>query len=480
MKKIMLLYPPGKLYQRGEDRSQGNIDDSSATAMRACNDLGYAAAVLRNRGYDVFLRDYQTERVSEEDLFRDLEEQNMGMFVLSVTNATIYEDIALANRVREKYDCVIVLKGAIFYDAEDAMLDLLDLSHIDFLIGGEMDFAIGEIADYVYAGKGNLQDIDSIYYKTKDHTWEKTRFHVWGQDLDAQPFPARDLMKNELYVRPDTGEAMATIQTSRGCPSNCIYCLSPDISGKKVRFRSPENVFAEIKECYEVHGIKNFFFKADTFTIDAEWVNKLCNIIIQSDLYKKIEFTANSRVRPLKKETLEIMKKAGCFAVAFGFESGCQDTLDRIKKGTTVEENLQAMKWAKEVKLQVYGFYMIGFPWETREMVMKTVDHMFALDADFVEIHIALPYYGTRLYEECRDAGTLVKDTFGSDYFHSSTVGTQYVSMEELVQIRNHAMKKYYMRIGYICRKMIHAITKPVVMKNYVKYGLKMLKHLTK
>lgn len=475
IKKIALIYPPGKLYQRGEDRSQGNIEDSSATAMRACNDLGYAAAVLLEKEYSVFLRDYQTEKCGMQDVISDFKKEAPDVLCISVTNSTIFEDLEVVDKLKKIFpELVIILKGAIFYDPEMKMLELLDLSNIDFLIGGEIDFAIGDLIEELY-GEKQYDLINNIIYKKENGEWKKTRFHVWNQDLDKVPFPARFLMKNELYVRPDTGKPMATIQTARGCPSACIYCLSPDISGKAVRKRSPNNVFDEIKECYYKYGIKDFFFKADTFTIDADWAIELCNLIIQSELYGKIEFTANSRVNPISKEVLAAMKKAGCFTVAFGFESGSNVTLKKIRKGTTVQQNLQAMKWAKEVKLPVYGFFMIGFPWETEEDIRQTEKHIFELNPDFIEIHIALPYYGTQLYEECAKANTLEHNTFGSDYFHSSTSGTQYLSMERLIEIRKKIMLRYYTRFSYLIRKAAATLLHPVILKNYIKYGMRLI-----
>lgn len=475
MYKIMLIYPPGKLYQRGEARSQGNIEDSSATSMRACNDLGYGAAVLLKKGYDVFLRDYQTEKASEADLLSDVKRYKPNLLMLSVTNATIYEDIAIADKIAESHRCKIALEGAIFYDPEKEMLDLLDLSNIDFLIGGEVDFIIHKIADAVFKQDGQLKSIDNILYKNSEGQFISTRFHVWNEDLDAQPFPARQLMNNQLYVRPDTGRPMATIQTSRGCPANCIYCLSPEISGQKVRFRSPLNVYEEMCECFYKYHIKDFFFKADTFTINPQWVKELCHLIIDSPLYKKIHFTANSRVRPLDEDTLLLMKKAGCFAVAFGFESGNETTLKQIKKGTCVADNLQAARWCKKAKLQTYGFFMIGFPWETRQDIQDTIDHLFRLDTDFIEIHIALPYYGTSLYNLCMEEGTLTSSTLGSDYFHSSTIGSKYVTMDELNQIRKKTIRKYYLRPMYLIRKLSFALLHPVILKNYIRYGLRVI-----
>ncbi|MCR5652080.1 MAG: B12-binding domain-containing radical SAM protein [Lachnospiraceae bacterium] len=479
-KKILLFYPPGPMFQRGEDRCQQNVDEGSAQAMRACNDLGYAAAVLLKRGYDIKLRDYQTELCTNEQMYGEIDSYRPDLIMLSTTNTTVFDDIKLINDLKDKFGCVTVLKGAIFYAPEQAMLDLLDLSHTDYMIGGEVDFAIGEIADHALKGEGNIEDIDNILYKADDGTIIQTKFHVWGQDLDSQPFPAREYMNNALYTRPDTDAPMATIQTARGCPSACVFCLTPGISGKCVRFRSPENVMAELTECYEKFGICDFFFKADTFTINAEWVKELCQMIIDSPLYGKIHFTANSRVNPLKKETLEIMKKAGCFMVAFGFESGSDEILKKIRKGATLEQNLQAARWCHEVGLPFWGFFVIGFPWETKEHILETKKLIHRADPDFIEITIALPYYGTPLYDTCKEEGLLAENVLGSDFFHSSMTGTKYLTMDEVVKLRRRILLGFYLRPVYIFRKMGECITHPSVFFNYCRYGIKLVVNLFK
>ncbi len=480
MNKVFLFYPPGALFQRGEDRCQQNVDDGSAQAMRACNDLGYAAAILREKRYEVRLRDYQTEGATLDDLYHDFDEFQPDLVMMSITNTTIFDDIKLANLLKDRYHFVVVLKGALFYAPEQAMLDLLDLSHVDYLIGGEVDFAIGGVADYALRGEGDIQSVLSILYKDKDGRFARTAFHTWGQDLDKLPFPARDLMNNALYKRPDTDEPMATIQTARGCPSNCVFCLTPEISGKCVRFRSPENVLREMTECYEKHGIRNFFFKADTFTINPKWVQEMCRLIIESPLHGKIHFTANSRVRPLHKETLELMKKAGCFMVAFGFESGSDEILKLIKKGTTVAENLQAAKWCHEIGLPFWGFFVIGFPWETREHILETKKLILKADPDFIEVTIALPFYGTPLYDTCKENDLLAESVLGSDFFHSSMKGTMHLTLDELMKLRRNILLSFYLRPKYIFRKMRECALHPSVFANYVKYGVKLVVHLLK
>lgn len=479
MNRALVIYPPGKAYQRGEDRAQCSIDDSAVTTIRACNDLGYAAAILRNKGYEVLLKDYQSERTSYANIENEIKSFRPHILLISTTNATIPDDIAFIDWVKSFHDCKFILKGAIFFDIPQVLLETLDLQNVDYLIGGEIDTVIGELSDYIAKKSTDIENIPGIIYR-KDGKFIKNSFNVWFDDLDSIPFPARDLMKNELYVRPDTQEPMATIQVSRGCPSNCTYCLTPIISGKAVRKRSIENIFAEIEECFYKYGIKNFFFKADTFTIDSAWAEELCDKIIISDLKGKIAFTANSRVKPLNKSLLEKLKAAGCFMLAVGFESGCNETLAKIKKGTTREDNLKAVRMIKEAKLPIFGFFMIGFPWETKQDIIETLKFTLKINPDFIEVHIAMPYFGTELYSQCEKYKTIKCEAWGNDYFSPNTTGTQTVPLEDIQRLRKKYLLRFYLRPQYLFKKMIACVHNPIIFKNYVKHGLKLLKTIFK
>ena len=283
-------------------------------------------------------------------------------------------------------------------------------------------------------------------------------------------------MNNALYVRPDNGEPMATISTGLGCPSKCTYCLTPIISGRSVRKRSAESVFKEIEECYYKYGIKNFFFKADTFTIDEDFATAVCDRIIRSPLHGKIEFTANSRVKPLRSNLLKKMKEAGCFMIAVGFESGSDETLRKIKKGTTVDDNIRAAEMIKEAGIPLFGFFMIGFPWETKELIGKTERLIHKIDPDFIELHIAMPFYGTELYKQCKAYGVLSDSGFGHDYYSPNTTGTAFLSNREINSIKQKILLRFYLRPNYIAKKMLGAVRQPKVAASYVRYGVRLLK----
>jgi radical SAM superfamily enzyme YgiQ (UPF0313 family) len=463
------------MYQRGEDRSQGNIEDSTATVMRAPNDMGYAAAALKQKGYKVRFRDFQTEQLDFDDLLNEFEAYWPDAIFVSVTNSTIFKDLEIARALKKRaHHLLVTLKGALFFMPEDDLLAQLDLGDVDYLIGGESDFVIADLLDAHYNDPNRVPSIQGILFR-KAGRWVSTKFNGWDEDLEKLPFPDRSLIRNELYVRPDTGEAQATIATSRGCPAACIYCLTPTISGKMVRFRDPANILEELRECHHNYGIRNFFFKSDTFTINRHWVEQVCNAINLSELAGKIEWVANSRVRPLEKDTLKIMRKAGCWLVAFGFESGSDETMMKIRKGATVADNLDAGRFAKEAGLKLFGFFLIGLPWEGRSHLEATRRMMFEIDADFIELHIAVPYYGTPLYQLAKEAGLINETVLGKDYFNAPTIGTKHLSIDEIAAFRKKVILQYHLRPHYVVNKLRDVVRRPSVLKNYVRFGTKLI-----
>jgi radical SAM superfamily enzyme YgiQ (UPF0313 family) len=446
--------------------------------MRAANDLAYAAAVLRTCGFAPVIRDWQTEGVSLPEAVRQAREVAPALTMISVTNASIYADLEFARTLQQAIGGIIVLKGAVFFKPPTALYEEIDLRVADYLIGGELEFSIGKIARLALQGEGSVEDIPAISWRAPDGSFIPTRFDCWETDLDQLPFPARDLLNNDLYLRPDTGRPLATIQTSRGCPSGCSYCLTPLISGKVLRQRSPENVMAEIRQCAVRYHIFDFFFRADTFTMDGAWVRELCQLIRASELSGKIAFSVNSRTKPLEFETLRLLKEAGCFMLALGYESGSNETLKRIHKGTTTDDNRRVAAWAQQLNLPVYGFFMAGFPWEGPEYLAATRSHLFELAPEFCELHIALPYWGTELWQQCNEAGLLKQQPLGQDYFESSLTGTSTLSIQALRTWRKATLRAYYLRPVYLWQRLREALHSDRLLRNYLHYGWRFVRNL--
>ena len=136
MKKIMLIYPPGEVYQRGEDRCQINVNASVANALRACNDLGYIASALKNKNFSVFLKDYPAEKLKITDFFNDFKREKPDAIFISTTNGSIFYDLDFIKEIKKiNKETVIILKGAIFYNISQEFINNFDFSNVDFLIG---------------------------------------------------------------------------------------------------------------------------------------------------------------------------------------------------------------------------------------------------------------------------------------------------------------------------------------------------------
>lgn len=473
----MLLYPPGEVYQRGEDRCQMNVSASVANSLRACNDLGYISAILKKNGnYKIFLKDYSGEHLSFSDFAKDLNTQNPEIIIISTTTGSIYNDIEFINKLKIKNNAIIILKGAIFFNPTEKLLKELNLENVDYLVGGEVEFIIEKLLNAHFSNKQQLKNIQGISYK-ENGVWHINQLINFEQDIDSLPFPDRELMNNEIYINPLTNKPMATIATSRGCSAKCIYCLSPIISGVNVRFRSPQSVVDEMLECLEKYDISNFFFKSDTFTINKNWVINLCDLILKSSLAGKINWVANARTNTIDNEILSKMKQAGCSLIAFGIESGSEESLSKMKKGTTTEINLNAVKLTKKYGIKTFGFYLIGFPWETKKHLKKTEQFIFKADTDFIEIHRLVPYRGSELFSMLQKKGKTF-NIIGEDTCKHNTNGTDYLSNKELEAFKRSVTLKYYIRPKYIAKKLFSTEITPSLLLNYIKYGTKMVKNL--
>ena len=323
-KKILLIYPPSPVMNR-EDRCQQPTKELLVIPPLPPSDLMYLAAVAEKAGFEARIADYSLGGNFEADL----KEFQPDYLLINVATPTFKSDLNAVTIAKEICpNIVTIAKGAAFLTlAFEVMYFAKDL---DIIIYGEPEDTLKEILE----GK-NHGDILGIYYRD-DLRVKFTGQRPFIEDLDSLPFPARHLVDNNIYRRPDTGEVQAVIKVSRGCPFHCFFCLATPVAGAKVRKRSPENIVEEIKECVNKYGITNFLFWSDIFNIDKEWVMELCRQIIDSGL--NITWSANTRADTADEEMAEMMYKAGCRLVSIGVESGSQEMLDKIGKKITLDD----------------------------------------------------------------------------------------------------------------------------------------------
>lgn len=288
----------------------------------------------------------------------------------------------------------------------------------DFVCIGEGEYMMLELVKELEKDKPEFEKIRGMYFK-KDGKMVKNEIRPFNENLDELPFPARHLVDYEKYFKMNSylqgsrrqERKMGTIITSRGCPFGCVFCAVRLCMGRNFRPRSPENVVAEIDEMVNKYGMQVINFEDDNFTMDADRVLNICDLIIKRGLNKKMVWETPNGIRAdrVDEKLLLKMQEAGCVEVIFSPESGNQYVVDNIigkrldlKK---VEDNARI---CKNIGLSCKMFFVIGLPGETKEQIGQTLAFAKRMkdeyDVDPI-ISPVLPYYGTDLYNICKDKG---------------------------------------------------------------------------
>ncbi len=464
----MLIVPPTGLYIR-EDRCQTPIEDMKTIALRPPTDLMYSAASVEAAGCECLLVDYPGETRGWDEFRKEFTAFDPQVLMLSITTPSLYKDVEAAAIAKTlKPEVLTVAKGAHFHVLDRESLE--KYPELDCVIRGEYELTSAEL------GTGAaLEGILGLTWRSPVGEIIRNPERPFIDDLDSIPFPARHLTNNKLYFRPDTMESQTTIVTNRGCPHSCIYCLAPLVSGKKNRYRSTDNVLAEIEECVNKYGIRNFLFRSDLFTQNKTWVIELCQKIVERGL--DIEWASNSRVDCLNREMLDWMKKAGCWIIAFGVESGNAEILEKIKKKATVDQAREAVKLCREAGIRSSIYLLMGLPWDTPQTLDDNVKLAQEMKPDFVEIFYSYPFPGTELHRIATAEGLIQPGEVPLEAYAHPAMGGLFLTQAELADYRRKSLRRIYLQPRYIWKTLSKARS-PREFFQYVKLGLLTLKDL--
>lgn len=466
-KKILFIYPPSPVMNR-EDRCQQPTKDLLVIPPLPPMDLMYMAAVaeeIKYPHYQAKIIDYSLIENSVEQFKSDLNEFQPDYLIMNVASTTFENDLSVLDTAKEILpNLVTIAKGAHFLTSN--MDVLYKYKNLDLIMVGEVEDTLKEILQ-----EKSYEKIKGLCYRD-GFVAKYTGKRPFVQDLDKIPFPARHLVDNSKFRRPDNNKIQAIIKVSRGCPYHCFFCLATPVSGSKVRVRSVDNVVEEIRECIEKYKITNFLFWSDIFNQDREWVLDLCEAIIDSGL--KITWSANTRADTADEEMAEFMYEAGCRLVSIGVESGSQFILDKIGKKITIEQIKKTVKTFKEAKIKVYNYFVLGLPWDTEDTIEETIDFAIRLNSDFASFYTATPLPGTRFYKFAKEKHLLSeKDSFDGAYYNP-VVNTLCLSKERVFELHKSAIKRFYLRPGFIFRSILN-IRSFAEIKNYFKSGIGLL-----
>ena len=467
MKKIMLCYPPGDLSKKIKNRFKFFTKDIIPHSMRACNDLGYMAATLRNDGHEMFLRDYKISNSTALDFLDDILKYAPDVIVIKTDIANIFEDLKFVRMIKSSNpNIIVVLKSEIFFDASEDLLINLPLGCADYLIGSDAAFVLPLLIKYHFESPEMIYQVPFITI-CKNGLMQKTNFLAPHGNINNLPFPARDLMQNEYYYRPDNEAVTATIYTARGCFDTCLDSFLEDC---KSDIRTAKSVFDEMFECFSKYGIRTFFFPSDTFTSDEKWVEELCDLIVNSEMANNIDLIINVNISKFTDYMAMEMKSAGCSIVVMRFDCGSDDSLVRMKKGITTDECCNAAEIAIKNKLKVYGLYSLGLPWEDESHLIATKKMMNKISADFISIAMPVAVPDSQIEKIYREENILKESIISKDGIKIPVLGTKFLTHKKIRNFRRETLLSYYFNPKFMFKKLVEIVKQPELFKKYMTF----------
>lgn len=407
--------------------------------------IGYLGAVCEREGYTVEVIDCQAEKLDHEGFKSRLEKTEGNVIGITSTTLTYKSALKVAEKAKEvKTDCLIILGGchASFWDKKA----LEECPQLDVIVRREGEETLQEILKNLEKGKKITHIKGTTVRKKEEIIRNEDRPFI--EDLDDLPFPAHHLLPLEKYRK--VGKVIFPLTTSRGCIFWCNFCSSVRMFGRKYRKRSPENVVDEIEMLQDKYDATQFTFYDDTFTVDRERVEKICDGIQERGL--ELEWDCETRVDMVDRTLLQKMKDAGCIGVWLGVESGSDTIIENMGKEIAIEQTRRTFKKAQELGLMTVANVILGFPGETEKSAWETINLVKELNPHDVGFYIATPYPGTPLYETVKEEGWLKVTDFNKYDTATPTFETPLLSMEKLREIRDKAYQQFYLRPSYVLK----------------------------
>ena len=412
--------------------------------------LSYAAAVVEQE-HEIRLVDAPAWEWGRDDVTQDAVRFDPDLIVLDSSFPSLNNDISVAESLKKHLDCKIVLVGPPASQFPDEILK----SGVDIVARWEYDFTISEIADTISEG-GSMEGVEGISYREDGIVKHNPdRPFTSSEDLDNIPFVSKAYKKHLNIKDYFLGSSLypeVQIFTGRGCPFRCTFCSWPQtLMGRKYRVRSTSNLLDELEWIQDNLDVKEVFFEDDTFTISEKRVLEFCRGYKDRGL--DVTWACNARVS-LDYETMREMKNAHCRLMIAGYESGSDEILANVKKGSTVDEAREFARNARKSGLLVHGDFIIGLPGETKETMEMTRKLIKEVRADILQVSVASPFPGTEFYDWCKENRYLLTDDpneyLDSEGHQKAIISYPWLTAEEITSMVDRILKGYYLSLNYV------------------------------
>jgi radical SAM superfamily enzyme YgiQ (UPF0313 family) len=454
IKRVVLVNPPMRMEEvYGSYSAWGSVSPPTG--------LCYIAALLRQNGLDVSIWDAEALGVGQEETVRAVQQQQPDIVGIACKTLWIESAHRVAQLLKERMPDVPVVAGGNHVTALPERT-FKEYPSFDMLVIGEGEMTFLELIQALNEGK-DLHEVAGLALREAGGTL-LTASRERIRDLDSLPFPAFDLLPDlaARYKPPLTSVEKLpafSLVGSRGCPCKCTFC-DRGVFRNRVTHHSPEYMVSLIKDLHSKHGIRYLMFDDDNLLLNKNYLFRLLDLLEETGL--GIPFTCQSRVDTISEEKLDRLKRARCRMIQFGIESGSQKMLDAMKKGITVEQIRTAIALTRKARIRAAGFFILGYPGETRETLDETVALIRECKFDDVGVFLFTPLPGSEIYGAVGDYGRYEENWSKTNALDQVVFVPHSLSPEILKEYSGLCYKACYFRAGQLisvlkrCSSMAH------------------------
>ena len=433
-------------------------------------------SVLKRAGHQVKILDLRISNSPDEELesvMKLFDPQVVGIGVMTIECKYGFIDAA---KVKEINSEVTIIFGGPHCSHEPQFI--LNDPNVDLMVSGEGDLTIVELIDALEQDR-DIENVPGIAYK-KNGSYIRTADRPVIRDLDKfdQEY---DLINLERYFNFQSSmdffpvfrnKRFLPLVTSRGCPFKCTYCH--DIFDKSIQYRSPKAVVDEIEYLINKYGVREFHIVDDVFNVNMKRAKIVLDAIIQRNLNIHISFPNGLRADFFDDELIDKMQRAGVYRMALGIESGSQRIQDMIQKDLDINIIYDVVEKLTQARMSVHGFFMLGFPSETRKEMKETIDFACDLGLTTANFSLVIPNPGTDLRQTFIESRESNFEDFSEYTFDAASCNASEVGGEDLVKLKREANKKFYLSLQRF-RYVLRAVEPKWIMRSMVNTPLALL-----
>ncbi|MHA2282348.1 MAG: radical SAM protein [Promethearchaeota archaeon] len=397
--------------------------------------IGFLSSVLMQGGHKTSLI-HITKSISQSDFIKRVKKEDPDLIGFSSTSPMFPFVKRYASWLRDAGIFIPTICGGIHPTI--APEESITPEGIDMICRGEGEAPLTELCNKMVSNE-EFVDTPNLWFKRNGEIIRNPLRPIM-EDLDSLPFPDRSIFDyQKLYSERENRGAFIV---SRGCPYSCTYCSNQLLreiygsEGKPVRFRSVDNVIAEIKEVLKNYPfIKSLIFDDDILFLNRSWAEEF------AEKYPReinFPFICNHRANLANRERVGLLKKAGCYHVKFGLESGNEWISNKVlNRHLSKKQIKRAFARCKEAGLGTESFNMVGIPFETPSMILDTIKLNAAVSVDKMQVSIFQPYHGTKLANVCREMNFLIPKDLKPDWC-SPSINIRTTSTFQVLMFRDY------------------------------------------